>query len=92
MTLTELAEVFGSMPYVFQAARNQITAAGLDDVRPDLQKRAIALALKMHEVETEMAELFADAQKPAAADGARSPSMIGKGCLFIQAGGGPADG
>ena len=92
MTLAKLAKAYWSLPDAFQALRNQITAAGLDEVRPDLQKRAIALALKMHEVETEMAELFADAQKPAAADGVRSPSMIGKGCLFIQSGGGPSDG
>ena len=77
MTLTEMAKNLKSMPNQLQTARNKITAAGLDDVRPDLQKRAIALALKMHEVETEMAELVADAQKPSQADQARrGPTVI----------------
>lgn len=94
MTLAELAgdgdNSLRHLPNLLKGVRNLITRAGLDDVRPALQKRAIALALKMHQVETEMAELFRDAQKPAAADSVRSRLKVGDGCVIVAAGGGPA--
>ncbi len=83
MTLAELGRVLSNMPNVFQATRQQITAAGMDDVRPEIQRRAIALGLKMHEVETEMAELFADAAKPSKADSCRSRLKAGEGSVVV---------